>query len=180
MAFFFSYLYTINTMKEARMKKINLANEAETKRLAEAIATLSQAGDIFLLTGDLGAGKTTFTKGFAKGLGIEQMIKSPTYTLIREYETGRLPLYHMDVYRLTDGASDLGLDEYLEGDGVCVIEWGHLIKEDILTPYIEFFLEKTSDVSRTFHMEASSDTANKKAQALWDALAKLDWTVEDE
>lgn len=162
------------------MKKINLANETETKRLAEAISTLSQAGDIFLLTGDLGAGKTTFTKGFAKGLGIEQMIKSPTYTLIREYDSGRLPLYHMDVYRLTDGASDLGLDEYLEGDGICIIEWGHLIKNDILTPYIECFLEKTSDTSRAFYMKANSSAADEKIQTLWTELIKMNWTVENE
>ncbi len=160
------------------MKKINLENEVETQKLARDLATISQAGDIFLLTGDLGAGKTTFTKGFAKGLGIKQMIKSPTYTLIREYDTGRLPLYHMDVYRLNDGASDLGLDEYLEGDGVCVIEWGHLIKEDILSPYIELFLDKVTDNRRTFYMTASSELAESKLSYLLDALTQLGWDVK--
>ncbi|MGX7024879.1 tRNA (adenosine(37)-N6)-threonylcarbamoyltransferase complex ATPase subunit type 1 TsaE [Vagococcus hydrophili] len=160
------------------MKKIQLTNEAETQKLAFDLATLSTSGDIYLLTGDLGAGKTTFTKGFAKGLGIEQMIKSPTYTLIREYDTGRLPLYHMDVYRLTEGATDLGLDEYLEGDGVCVIEWGHMIKEDIYTPYIEFFLDKVSDEERSFYMEGTSSVAKEKRDQLQNQLIVLGWEFQ--
>lgn len=159
------------------MNKINLTNEVDTKKLAQDIANFSQAGDIYLLTGDLGAGKTTFTKGFALGLGIEQMIKSPTYTLIREYDTGRLPLYHMDVYRLTDGASDLGLEEYLEGDGVCVIEWGHLIKEDILTPYIEIFLDKTGESERQVSMTPSSSLAEEKLNQLVSHLQQLGWAI---
>ncbi len=174
MAFFFSFLYTM-TDKEALMKTINLPNEATTQQFAFDLATLSQAGDIFLLTGDLGAGKTTFTKGFAKGLGIEQMIKSPTYTLIREYDSATLPLYHMDVYRLTEGASDLGLDEYLEGDGVCIIEWGHLIKEELLSPYIEIFLDKSGENERTLRMEATTPLSTKKLNTLHDALKTKGW-----
>lgn len=158
------------------METILLQNEQETKKLAYDLSLLSQPGDIFLLTGDLGAGKTTFTKGFAEGLGIKQMIKSPTYTLIREYDTGRLPLYHMDVYRLADGASDLGLDEYLEGEGVCIIEWGHLIKEDIYPPYIELFLDKSEkDHQRVFHMNVSHPTHTKKVTDLADQLKQAGW-----
>lgn len=159
------------------MKKIQLTNEEETKKLAFDIAHLSQKGDIFLLTGELGAGKTTFTKGFAQGLGIEQMIKSPTYTLIREYDTGRLPLYHMDVYRLTEGATDLGLDEYLEGEGVCVIEWGQMITADIFSPYIELFLDKVSNDERAFHMKATSSAANEKMKQLQVSLSELGWDI---
>ena len=85
---------------------------------------------IDLITGFLGAGKTTFTKGFAKGLDIKRNVNSPTFTIIKEYQ-GRLPLYHMDVYRLENGAEDMGLDDYLFGDGVCVVEWASMI-EDIL------------------------------------------------
>lgn len=157
------------------MNTINLPNEEITKQLAFDLAKLTQAGDIFILTGDLGAGKTTFTKGFAEGLGIKQMIKSPTYTLIREYDSGRLPLYHMDVYRLTEGASDLGLDEYLEGDGVCVIEWGHLIKSELDSPYIEIFLDKITDNERQFSMVAYSEAANKKIHDLTAQLAQQGW-----
>lgn len=158
------------------MKSIHLPNEETTQKLAFDLATLSQSGDIFLLTGDLGAGKTTFTKGFAEGLGIKQMIKSPTYTLIKEYETGKLPLYHMDVYRLTEGASDLGLDEYLEGDGVCIIEWGHLIKEDIYTPYLEFFLDKISDNERELQIESSPEN-NPRLEAIKLGLKEKGWDI---
>lgn len=164
------------TDKEVPMKSIHLPNEETTQKLAFDLATLSQSGDIFLLTGDLGAGKTTFTKGFAEGLGIKQMIKSPTYTLIKEYETGKLPLYHMDVYRLTEGASDLGLDEYLEGDGVCIIEWGHLIKEDIYTPYLEFFLDKISDNERELRIESSTEN-NPRLEAIKLGLKEKGWDI---
>lgn len=164
------------TDKEVPMKSIHLPNEETTQKLAFDLATLSQSGDIFLLTGDLGAGKTTFTKGFAEGLGIKQMIKSPTYTLIKEYETGKLPLYHMDVYRLTEGASDLGLDEYLEGDGVCIIEWGHLIKEDIYTPYLEFFLDKISDNERELRIESSTEN-NPRFEAIKLGLKEKGWDI---
>lgn len=164
------------TDKEVPMKSIHLPNEETTQKLAFDLATLSQSGDIFLLTGDLGAGKTTFTKGFAEGLGIKQMIKSPTYTLIKEYETGKLPLYHMDVYRLTEGASDLGLDEYLEGDGVCIIEWGHLIKEDIYTPYLEFFLDKISDNERELQIESSTEN-NPRLEAIKLGLKEKGWDI---
>ena len=100
---------------------IVLNNPLETEAIAQIIGQKAQAGDVIVLTGDLGAGKTTMTKGIALGLGISQMIKSPTYTIIREYPQGRLPLYHMDVYRVEEGADELGLDEYFEGDGLSVV-----------------------------------------------------------
>src|SRR5699024_12363354 len=106
------------------MKTFHAKNEEETKKIAADLTQYLQPGDVLLLEGNLGAGKTTFTKGLAEGLGINRVIKSPTYTLIREYEDGRLPLYHMDVYRLEEsGSTDLGLEEYFEGEGVSVIEW---------------------------------------------------------
>lgn len=175
MAFSFTSIYTM-TDKEAYMKTINLSNEDITKKLAFDLATLSQAGDIFLLTGDLGAGKTTFTKGFAEGLGIKQMIKSPTYTLIKEYETGDLPLYHMDVYRLSEGASDLGLEEYLEGDGVCIIEWGHIIKEELYAPYLEIFIDKTGDNERSFRIQSSNES-NPRFYAIVNGLNEKGWLI---
>lgn len=151
-------------------------NETQTQQLAFDLATLSQPGDIYLLTGDLGAGKTTFTKGFAKGLGIEQMIKSPTYTLIREYETGRLPLYHMDVYRLAGSVDGLGLEEYLEGEGVCLIEWGTLIREEVDVPYLEIILDKTGEESRKLTLISSSKD-NDRLTLLKEQLAHLGWMV---
>ena len=120
---------------------IVLNNPFETEAIAKIIGQKAQAGDVIILTGDLGAGKTTMTKGIALGLGISQMIKSPTYTIIREYPQGRLPLYHMDVYRVEEGADELGLDEYFEGDGLSVVEWGSLIEEELPEDYLEIILK---------------------------------------
>nr|WP_242550192.1 tRNA (adenosine(37)-N6)-threonylcarbamoyltransferase complex ATPase subunit type 1 TsaE [Enterococcus sp. MJM16] len=106
------------------------------------IGNSAEPSDNLVLTGDLGAGKTTLTKGIALGLGIDQMIKSPTYTIIREYQQGRLPLYHMDVYRIESGADDLGLDDYFEGDGLSVIEWGQQLGEFMPEDYLELVLSK--------------------------------------
>lgn len=119
-----------------------LTTIAATETLAQAIGRVAEPGDNLIVTGDLGAGKTTLTKGIARGLGIEQMIKSPTYTIIREYTTGRIPLYHMDVYRVEHGAADLGLDDYFEGDGLCVVEWGRMLREALPQDYLELILDK--------------------------------------
>lgn len=97
---------------------------------AEKMAEMLQPGDVLTLEGDLGAGKTTFTKGLAKGLGVKRTVNSPTFTIVKEYQ-GRLPLYHMDVYRLESSEEDLGFDEYFEGDGVTVVEWAKLIQEQL-------------------------------------------------
>jgi tRNA threonylcarbamoyladenosine biosynthesis protein TsaE len=102
----------------------------ETMNFAETIAKRLQPQDVITLEGDLGAGKTTFTKGLAKGLGIMRNVNSPTFTIIKEYK-GNLPLYHMDVYRLDDSMEDLGFDEYFFGDGVTVVEWAHLIEDQL-------------------------------------------------
>lgn len=122
---------------------IELSGLDKTEELAKIIGEVALPGDNLVLTGDLGAGKTTLTKGIARGLGIEQMIKSPTYTIIREYDQGRLPLYHMDIYRVAASGADLGLDEYFEGDGLSVIEWGNLLEEALPEDYLELILEKS-------------------------------------
>lgn len=122
---------------------IELSGLDKTEELAKVIGEVALPGDNLVLTGDLGAGKTTLTKGIARGLGIEQMIKSPTYTIIREYDQGRLPLYHMDIYRVATSGADLGLDEYFEGEGLSVIEWGNLLEEALPEDYLELILEKS-------------------------------------
>ncbi|MGX7074531.1 tRNA (adenosine(37)-N6)-threonylcarbamoyltransferase complex ATPase subunit type 1 TsaE [Falseniella ignava] len=122
-------------------------NEEELINLGERLGSLLQKNDVLILTGELGAGKTTFTKGLAKGLGIRQMIKSPTYTIVREYE-GRLPLYHLDVYRIEGDADSIDLDEFLFGGGVTVIEWGHLLDEDLPDAYLELKILKEADGRR--------------------------------
>ncbi|MGT2655851.1 tRNA (adenosine(37)-N6)-threonylcarbamoyltransferase complex ATPase subunit type 1 TsaE [Streptococcus varani] len=119
-------------------------NEVELMAIGQSIGEKLKAGDILVLTGDLGAGKTTLTKGIAKGLEIGQMIKSPTYTIVREYE-GRLPLYHLDVYRIGDDPDSIDLDDFLYGDGVTVIEWGELLNPHLLDDYLTILLEYSGD-----------------------------------
>ena len=128
------------------MFTLTAKNEEETKWIAAQLAQLLEPKDVILLEGDLGAGKTTFTKGLAKGLGIDTVIKSPTYTLIREYTKGRLPLYPMDVYRLENvGGDDMGLEEYLYGNGVSVIEWATFIEEELPDAYLTIQLVPTGE-----------------------------------
>ena len=110
-----------------------LRSEEDTKRLGHQLANGLQSGDVVALIGDLGTGKTALTKAVAAGLGIGDMITSPTFTIVCEYHSGRLPLYHFDVYRVSDPDElfEIGFEEYLFGKGVCLIEWADLI-EDIL------------------------------------------------
>jgi tRNA threonylcarbamoyladenosine biosynthesis protein TsaE len=105
----------------------------QTHAVGEALAACLQPGDIVLLTGDLGAGKTQFVQGVAEGLGAREVPTSPTFNIVCEYKSGRMPLYHFDVYRLTgpEEVYDLGFDEYFYGDGICVIEWADLIEETL-------------------------------------------------
>lgn len=116
------------------MNCIKVFNQREMEELAKRLSTLLGPGDVICLTGDLGAGKTTFTQALAKGLGVDEYVTSPTFTLIQEYE-GRLPLYHFDVYRIQDVSEmeDIGYEEYFYGKGITVIEWASLI-EEILPP----------------------------------------------
>lgn len=114
--------------------------------IGQKIAPLLAPKDIILLDGDLGAGKTTFTKGLAAGLGIQRNVKSPTFTIIREYQDGRIPLYHMDVYRLEDGSGDeLGLDEYFNGDGVSVVEWSKFVADELPSHYLRIAFKRLDD-----------------------------------
>ena len=102
-----------------------------TFRLGFQMAEKAAPGDVIALLGDLGVGKTVFTKGFAAGLGIQEDISSPTFTILQLYEEGRLPLYHFDVYRIGDPEEmmEVGWDDYIYGNGVCLIEWANLIED---------------------------------------------------
>ena len=117
------------------MRTITLKNEEETKEFGLQLGREAQKGDVIALIGDLGTGKTALTKYIAKGLGIEETITSPTFTIVQEYHDGRMPLYHFDVYRIGDPDEmfELGYEEYFYGDGVCVIEWADVI-EDLSPP----------------------------------------------
>src|SRR5690606_13219720 len=122
---------------EIMTKKITFISEEEahTEAIASSLADIVQAGDVITLTGELGVGKTHFTKGLAKGLGIIERVTSPTFTIVKEYE-GRLPLYHLDVYRLEHSDEDIGFDEYFYGDGVAVIEWAQFIEAFLPEEYL--------------------------------------------
>lgn len=119
----------------------------ETLQFSKELAQKLQPGDVITLEGDLGAGKTTFTKGLAVGLDIKKNVSSPTFTIIKEYN-GRLPLYHMDVYRLEDSYEDLGFDEYFEGQGVTVVEWAHLIEEQLPNELLQIKITHGEENSR--------------------------------
>jgi tRNA threonylcarbamoyladenosine biosynthesis protein TsaE len=110
---------------------IDSYNTKDTYQLGYRIGAATKKGDIFCLSGDLGVGKTVFTQGFAKGLGIDEPVNSPTFTIIQEYEGGRLPFFHFDVYRIADldEMDEIGYEDYFYGEGVCLIEWAELIKE---------------------------------------------------
>lgn len=127
------------------MFKYKVASDAATQQVGAAVGRLVQPGSVIFLQGDLGAGKTTFTKGLASALGIQQYVKSPTFTLIREYTAGRIPLYHMDVYRLENGGGDeLGLEEYFNGDGVSVVEWPQFIEDEWPAEYLQITINKSA------------------------------------
>ncbi len=116
----------------------------DTFQIGMRLGKLAEAGDVYTLTGDLGVGKTVFTKGFAKGLGIEESVNSPTFTILQIYEGGRLPLYHFDVYRIgsVEEMEETGFEEYIMGDGVSLIEWADLIEEILPRKCTRVLIEK--------------------------------------
>lgn len=119
----------------------------DTFNLGRKIGENARQGQIICLNGDLGVGKTVFTQGFAKGLGIAEPVSSPTFTILQVYEDGRMPLYHFDVYRITDidEMNEIGYDDYFFGEGVCLIEWPELILEIIPDDAIKVTIEKNLD-----------------------------------
>ena len=131
--------------------KIETKSAQETFALGEKIGRQARPGQIYTLTGDLGVGKTVFTQGVARGLGITEPISSPTFTIVQIYESGRLPLYHFDVYRIGDieEMEEIGYDDYFFGQGICLIEWadliGDLLPDHVIRVKIEKNLEKGFD-----------------------------------
>ena len=121
--------------------------EEDTFNIGQDIASRIKPGDIVCLDGDLGVGKTVFTKGFAIGLGIEECITSPTFTIVQEYHEGRVPLYHFDVYRISDSEEmyEIGFEEYINGDGVCLIEWATMIEDILPSDLIKITIQKDLD-----------------------------------
>lgn len=122
----------------------------ETRELGRQMGTAAGPGDVLTLSGDLGVGKTVFTKGFALGIGVTEAVSSPTFTIVQEYHSGRLPLYHFDVYRIGDPGEmdEVGFDDYVYGDGVSLIEWAELIEEILPEKRTRILIEK--DVEKGF------------------------------
>ena len=126
----------------------------ETFQFGKTLGEQAERGQVYLLIGDLGVGKTVFTQGFAAGLNIKEPISSPTFTIVQEYEEGRIPFYHFDVYRIADieEMDEIGYEDYFYGDGVCMIEWANLIEEilpfNVKMVTIEKDLEKGFDFRR--------------------------------
>ena len=123
---------------------IETKNAKETYDLGKKIGSHAKAGEVYTLVGDLGVGKTVFTQGLAKGLGIEEPISSPTFTIVQVYDDGRLPFYHFDVYRIGDieEMDEIGFEDYVYGDGVSLIEWANLIDEILPANRREITIEK--------------------------------------
>ena len=144
------------------MKKV--LNFKEIDKVAEKLADYVQSGDVVALIGDLGTGKTTFTKKFAETLGVTDNLKSPTFNYVLEYFSGRLPLYHFDVYRLGEAEEiyEVGYEDYLNGDGVMLIEWADIIKSELPKEYIEIILEYDGDDTRKVSIEYIGNKAKEK------------------
>ena len=129
---------------------IETFSEQETLELGKKLAQEAQPGQVFSLVGDLGVGKTVFTKGMAEGLGITEPVSSPTFTIVQVYEEGRMPFYHFDVYRIGDPEEmdEIGYEDYFYGQGICLVEWANLIGELMPEDTIHITIEK--DLERGF------------------------------
>ena len=132
----------------------------ETEKVGAALGAILSAGTILAYTGDLGAGKTAFTRGLAKGLGCTDMVTSPTYTIVNEYVSGRLPLFHFDMYRLrsSDDLFDIGWEDYLDRNGICAVEWSENVA-DAMEDAITVRIEKLGENSRRITIERSESNA---------------------
>lgn len=133
----------------------------QTEALGEALGKVLKPGTVVAYTGDLGAGKTAFTRGLAKGLGASEPVTSPTYTIVNEYLTGRIPLFHFDMYRLgsSEDLFDIGWEDYLERGGVCALEWSENVSDALENP-IRVQLEKTGENARRITIEGGEALAD--------------------
>lgn len=127
-------------------KTYHVYTPEETKRLAEKIALLLRPNDTLTLSGDLGAGKTTFTKGLGIGLGVKRTINSPTFTIVKVYQ-GDMTLYHIDAYRLEDEEEDIGFDDYFYGDGITVVEWPQFILSFLPDERLDITINKVDETT---------------------------------
>ncbi len=152
------------------MSKFICKNKEETQELGKLIASFSFPKEVITLKGQLGAGKTTFSQGFANGLGIKGVINSPTFNIVKCYFNASLPLYHIDAYRLEDLHQDLGLEEYIEGDGVSLVEWAEFIDEVIPEELLKIEITILENETRQVDIEAIGNKyieLLKKVDEVW-------------
>lgn len=144
------------------MYRYRSESESDTAILAKELAEHTYSGAVITLDGDLGAGKTTFSKAFAHELGIREVVNSPTFTIIKEYTDGMMALYHMDVYRISlEEADDLGLEEYFYGDGVCLIEWARKIDELLPEDRLQIEIIRQGNDERLFQLTPHGTNSSK-------------------
>lgn len=141
------------------------SSKEQTIEIGRKIGLLLKEKDVVLLVGDLSCGKTTLTKGIGLGLGISKNINSPTFTIVKEYR-GRCPLYHLDLYRLNGLNEDFDLEELIEGDGVCVIEWPDQVSELLPKDFLKIEFERISETQRKIKIISKSIHYDKVVQAL--------------
>ena len=134
---------------------------ADTEKVGAALSKILKPGTVIAYRGDLGAGKTAFTRGLARGLGSTELVTSPTYTIVNEYLGGRMPLFHFDMYRLasSDDLWDIGWEDYLDRNGVCAVEWSENV-EDALEMPIVITIEKLGEESRRITIEGGDSLAD--------------------
>ena len=147
------------------VKKIESYSEKDTFDTARKLAEVSKKGDIYALVGDLGVGKTAFAKGFAEGLGIRESIVSPTFTILQIYESGRMPLYHFDVYRIGDVSEmdEIGYEDCFWGDGVSLVEWADIVRDIFPENTVKVTIEKDLSKGMDYRMitiESNKDEDN--------------------
>jgi tRNA threonylcarbamoyladenosine biosynthesis protein TsaE len=169
---------TMITLAKELPIEVETTSPEQARSLGERLATILRAGDLVILSGDLGAGKTTFTQGFGAALGVDEPITSPTFVLMRTYEGTRLPIVHMDVYRLEhlQEAVDLGLAEILDDGAVALVEWGDLVAAVLPADFLEIAIEQvdgddTSDDDRVLRIRPVGSRWHARMRGLADALA---------
>ena len=158
---------------------IETRSPEETFQVGKSLGEKAYPGQVITLTGDLGVGKTVFTQGLAKGLGIEEPVNSPTFTIVQVYEGGRLPFYHFDVYRIGDveEMDEVGFDEYVSGEGVSLIEWANLIEEILPENRVNITIEKDLEQGFDFRRITIEEQKRKEGKVKYESIGNRQFRV---
>ena len=158
---------------------IETRSPEETFQVGKSLGEKAYPGQVITLTGDLGVGKTVFTQGLAKGLGIEEPVNSPTFTIVQVYEGGRLPFYHFDVYRIGDveEMDEVGFDEYVSGEGVSLIEWANLIEEILPENRVNITIEKDLEQGFDFRRITIEEQQRKEGKVTYESIGNRQFRV---